>query len=434
MLRQKMLKSKKTYLIPIIGFSLIILIGTILLALPCCNYGNVSLKDILFTATSGLTTTGFTKAPIISQYTFLGQLILAILMEIGGLGFIIFVSYFWTIKHKKLKMSDMIVINDSISSENYASIKEHSIFLIKLMIRVQIAGIILLSIKLVPMLGVLKGIWYSIFHSISAFTNTGFDLFTGNSLYNFRYDNYFQIILSLLMIIGSMGILVIEDLKTNKSKKFKRLKLQTKVILIYSIFLLLIPTIIFSLTEKNISFTNAFFMSASSRSTGFSIVDLNSFSTENKIILTILMFIGGAPASTSGGIKIMVLAIIIATILSTLKGKNETIIFWKKISDSYIKKSFTIFMLFAVLVFICCFIFSYFNPMNLLEIVFDSVSAVTNTGLTIMEAGKLNSVGNGILMFLMFVGRVGPLSLVLTFINENRKDKFIEYPSENVIL
>lgn len=429
-----MFKNKKTYLIPMIGFALIILIGAILLALPCCNYRNVTLKDIIFTATSGLTTTGFTKAPIVSQYTFWGQLVLAILMEIGALGFIIFASYFWSIKNKKLKMSDMIVISDSISSENYASIKEHSKFIFKFMTRVQIVGTILLSFRFIPMLGFLKGIWYSIFHTISAFSNTGFDLFTENSLYHFRYDTYLQIILSVLMIIGSIGVLVIEDFKKNKSKRFQRLKLQSKVVLIYSALLLLIPAIIMAIYEPNVSFINAFFMSASSRSTGFSVVDLKSFSTENKIILTILMFIGGAPASTSGGIKIMVLAIILSTIIATLKGKNETIIFWKKIPDSYVKKSFTIFLLFIILLFITCFAFFHFNPMNLLEIVFDSVSAVTNTGLTIMESGKLNLIGEGILIFLMFVGRVGPLSLVLTFINENRKDKFIEYPSENVIL
>lgn len=429
-----MFKNKKTYLIPIVGFALIIFIGAILLALPCCNYKNVTLRDIIFTATSGLTTTGFTRTPIVSQYTFSGQLVLAMLMEIGALGFIIFASYFWSIKNKKIKISNMIVISDSISSENYASIKEHSKFIFKLMTRVQIIGTILLSFKFIPMLGFFKGLWYSIFHTISAFSNTGFDLFAENSLYHFRYDIYLQVILSVLMIIGSIGILVIEDFYNNRSRKFKRLKLQTKVVLIYSVFLLLVPTIIMAIYEPNVSVMNSFFMSTSSRSTGFSVVDLKSFSTENKIILTILMFIGGAPASTSGGIKIMVLAIIISTIVSTLKGKNETIIFWKKIPDSYVKKSFTIFVLFIFLLFITCFMFFHFNPMNLLQIVFDSVSAITNTGLTIMESGKINVIGETILIFLMFVGRVGPLSLVLTFINENRKDKFIEYPSENVIL
>lgn len=434
MLKQKLLKGKKTYLIPMFGFALIILIGTMLLALPCCNYGNVSLKDNLFVATSGLTTTGLLKSPIIINYSFLGQLVLAVLMEIGALGFIIFASYFWSIKNKKLKMSDMILINDSISSDSYASIKDHSKFVFKLMTRAQIIGIILLSFRFVPMLGVFRGIWYSIFHSISAFSNTGFDLFSGNSFYNFRYDIYVQVVLSGLMIIGSMGILVIEDIKNNKFKQFKRLKLQTKVVLVYSIFLLLIPAIIISVTEENVSFANAFFMSASSRSTGFSIVDLKNFSIENKIILTILMFIGGAPASTSGGIKIMVLAIIISTIISTLNGKNETVIFWRKISDSYIKKAFTIFMLFVCIIVIACFGFVYLNPMNILEIVFDSVSAVTNTGLSIMDFENLNLYGEIIFIILMFIGRIGPLSLVLTFIKGNARDKFIEYPSENVIL
>lgn len=428
------LKNKKTYLIPTIGFALIILIGAILLSLPFFNHGNVNFKDNFFISTCALTTTGFTKAPIISQYTFLGQLVLSILMEIGGLGFIIFISYFWSIKNKKIKISDMIVISDSISGEGFASIKEHSIFIIKLMTRVQIAGAILLMFKFIPLLGFFKGIWYSIFHSISAFTNTGFDLFSGNSLYGFKYDMYLQIILLILMIIGSMGILVIEDLKNNKFKNFKKLKIQTKIILIYSIILSVIPAFGIFINEPDASFMNGLFMSVSSRTAGFSVVDFGKFSTENKIILMILMFIGGAPVSASGGIKIMTLAIIISTMIATLKGKNETIIFWRKIPDSIIKKAFTIFMMFIIWIIIASFLFFHYNPMNLFEIVFEVVAAISNGGLSVVDFENVNMIGEIILIISMFVGRVGPLSLILIFMNENSKDKFIEYPIENVIL
>lgn len=434
MLKQKILKSKKPYLIPIVGYILIIIIGSILLALPCCNYGNVTIKDLIFSATCGLTTTGFTKVPIITQYTFLGQLVLAILMEIGGLGFIIFISYFLSIKQKKLKMSDMILINDNISSDNYASIKEHSKFIFRLMVRVQVIGAIFLALKFIPYLGFGKGIWYSIFHSISAFSNTGYDLFTGNSLYNFRHDIYLQIVLMILMTVGSIGVFIIEDLKNNKFKSFKKLKLQTKIVLIYSIFLTIVPAILIIMYEPEVSFVNGLFMTVSARAAGFSVVDFGSFSSENKIILMILMFIGGAPASASGGIKILVLAIIIATMFATLKGKNETIIFWRKIPDAIIKRAFTIFMLFIVWIILASFLFFHYNPMNLFEIVFEVIGAISNGGLSIINFDNVNIIGEMILIVSMFVGRVGPLSLLLIFVNENKNNKFIEYPSENVIL
>ena len=424
-----MLKNKRTYLIPIFGFLIIILIGMIFLLLPICNYKSISFEDALYTATSGLTTTGFTKCSLVNQFNFFGQLILAILMEIGAMGFIIFVSYFWSIKNKKIRMSDIMVINDNISNDSYASIKEHSIFIGKLMLKAQIIGTILLMVRFIPLLGVFKGIWYSVFHTISAFSNTGFDLF-GGSFEVFNNDLYVQLVFISLMIIGSIGVFVIEDLRNNKYRNFSRLKLQTKIILVYTLILLILPTLIMRILENNISIINSLFMSASSRSTGFSVVDLKHFSFESKVILIILMFIGGSPASTSGGVKVITIAIIIATIISTLKGKEHTVIFWREIPDSAIRKALTVFTIIAI----SCAIFYHYNEINMLNVIFESVSAISNTGLTITNNNEVNIVGDIVLMFLMFIGRVGPLSMVLVFINENKKDKYIEYPTENVIL
>ena len=429
-----MLRNKRTYLIPIIGFAFIILVASIILCLPVCNYKEITFRDALFTATSGLTTTGFTKGPLVEQFNFWGQIILAILMEIGAMGFIIFVSYFWSIKNKKMKMSDILVINDNISSDSYGQIKEHSIFIGKIMLEVQAFGIILLAIRFIPLLGFFKGIWYSIFHTISAFSNCGFDLFGGSSLRIFANDIYTQFIMIALMLLGSIGILVIEDVRNNKSRKFSRLKLQTKIILTYSLILLVVPTIAIKILEPNISILNSLFMVSTSRSTGFSVVDLPNFTFESKFIFIILMFIGGSPTSTSGGVKMVTIAVLISTIVSTLKGKDETIMFWKKIPNSAIRRAITIFMLFALIITIACTVFYHYNRIYLLHIIFEAVSAISNTGLTITDYSTVNIIGENILLLLMFIGRVSPLSFVLVFINENSKDKYIDYPSENVIL
>ncbi len=333
-----------------------------------------------------------------------------------------------------MKISDILVINDNISSDSYGQIKEHSIFIGKIMLEVQAFGIILLAIRFIPLLGFFKGIWYSIFHTISAFSNCGFDLFGGNSFRIFSNDIYVQTIMIALMLLGSIGILVIEDVRNNKSRKFSRLKLQTKIILTYSLILLVVPTIAIKILEPNISILNSLFMVSTSRSTGFSVVDLPNFTFESKFILIILMFIGGSPTSTSGGVKMVTIAVLISTIVSTLKGKDETIMFWKKVPNSAIRRAITIFTLFALIITIACTVFYHYNKINLLNIIFEAVSAISNTGLTITDYSTVNIIGENILLLLMFIGRVSPLSFILVFINENSKDKYIDYPSENVIL
>lgn len=429
-----MLKNKKTYLIPVVGFAIIIIIASIILYLPICNLKGLSFREILYISTSGLTTTGLTKGLIVEQFSFLGQVILAILMEIGAMGFIIFASYFWSIRNKKIKMSDIIVINDNIVGDNYGLVREHSIFIVKFMLKIQLIGVVLLLFRFVPQYGIFSGIWNSIFITISAFSNSGFDLFEGNSLEIFANDIYVQIVLMFLMIIGGIGIFIIEDIIDNKSRKFSRLKLQTKITLIYSAVLIIFPAILMKIYEPNISFLNSLFLASSTRSTGFSIADISEFSFGSKVILIILMMIGGSPTSTSGGIKIITIAIVISTIISTLRGKNETIMFWRKIPNSIVRKAFTILMLFLTLLLVSCLLFGHFNNIGAMNIVFETSSALSNAGLSITDYNEINIMGDLILLFLMFIGRVGPLTMILIFVSEDRRNKFIEYPEENILL
>lgn len=325
-----MFKGKKTYLIPIISFALVILIGAVLLTIPSFNNINISFADALYTSVSGVTTTGLLKGNMIAQFNFGGQLVFAILMEIGALGFVIFVSYFWSIRNKKISMSDAMAINDSLSGDNTGSIKEHTLFIGKLVLIVQLAGTILLAIRFVPLLGFFEGLWYSIFHVISAFSNTGADLFGENGIRVFVNDFYVQIVLILLMVAGSFGVFAIEDIKN--TKKFSKFKLQTKIIIVGTIFMLVVPTILLKLIQPEISLTNGLFLTAA-RSTGFNILDISKFNSAAQVIIMVIMFVGSSPASTGGGVKLVTMAVIISTLISTLKGKEETIIFWRKIPN-----------------------------------------------------------------------------------------------------
>lgn len=429
-----MINSRRIYLISIIGFFIIILVASIILFLPICNNAPIKYKDALFITTSSVSTTGLTPLVISNQFNFLGQLIIAILMEIGAYGFIVLVSYIWSIRNKKISFSNMILINDNINSDDFKFMKEHLLFIGKLMFKVQILGAIFYAIKFIPAYGILNGIWYSIFHSISAFSNGGIDILGSNSFCNFKNDIYIQIITIILMFLGSIGILIIEDIRNNKSRKFNRLKLQTQIVLAVSAVIIIVPTIIIKMIEPNCDIINSMFITISSRSTGFTVYPMKLLSVASKIILMILMLIGGGPASTSGGIKILPFAISGATIISTLKGYNQTILFNRKVPEFLIKKSFAIVTLFIIILFIAISLFYMLNNIGIESIIFECVSAVTNTGFTVLDYSKINFVGEFILTLLMFIGRVGPLSIFLVFVKDDSKGKFIEYPEGNIVI
>ena len=430
-----MLKKKKSYLVPFIGFTIIMIIGAILLALPISNNKSIEFKDALFVSISAVSCTGLSTVVTAEQFNFIGQLIIAVLMEIGALGFVVFISYVWAKLNRKMKMSDIIMVNDNISGDDYSTIKEQSLFIFDIMVKVQLLGIILLSIKFIPEFGTMQGIWYSIFHTISAFANAGFDIIGNQSMMVYSKDLYIQIVLIILMILGSIGVFAIEDLKKNKFKNFKKMKLQTKIILVYTVILLTIPTILLLIFEENISITNSLFMTSAARSTGLSVVNISELTNTSKLLLTILMFVGGSPASTAGGVRVVAIAILIATMISTLRGRIHTVIFWKKIPDSIVRKSFTVFMMFLIIVLIGIMSYSYCNKTaEIVDISLECVSALTNTGFAAVDPTTATLVTDIIIMILMYIGRIGPIAMVTIFVNDEPVDKLVDYPSENVIL
>ncbi len=429
-----MLKSKKSYFIPIIGFAIIIIIGSILLSLPVCNNMPNDYRTALFTAVSGVTTTGVVKGALSEQYSFLGQIVIAFMMEVGALGFLVFVSFFWFISNKKIKMSDIITINDSLSSDNLGLLKDYSIFIFKIMIRIQVIGMILYAFRFIPEFGLVKGIWLSVFQAISAFANSGFDILGANSFMEYKKDIYIQIVTIFLMLSGSIGILTIEDIVSNRKNKFKMLKAQTKIILVGTAFIITIPTIILKINEPHMTLINCLFAIVASRSTGFAIVNYEGLSIKSLLTTIVVMFVGGAPGSTAGGVKILSISIIFATIIATLQGKEETIMFWRKIPSIVVRRAFVILFLFLLILFVSSMILYFNTDLSLIQITFDSVSCVSNTGYSLIDYSNTNMVTDVVVMTLMFIGRIGPLSMVLAFVRGADKKKYIKYAEENIIL
>ncbi len=429
-----MYKRKREYLIPVLGFLFIILVGAIILYLPCCTIGTANFIDTLFTSTSATTTTGFSLNDISTKYTTFGKIIIAILMNIGAVGFISLIVVIVKLKNRRISLSNMKVINDSISDDNYLNLKDEVFNIVKYVAIIEIIGAFLLAIKFIPEYGMIKGIGYSLFHSISAFSNTGFDLLGENGFIKYNKDIYIRLVIIILMILGGIGFLPINDFINNKSKKFKKLKLQSKIVIIYSFALILISTIGLKIFEgSNISWLNALFMGATARNTGLYTVSVSTMTVPSKLFILILMIVGGAPGSTAGGIKVVVFAVLEAVVITTLLGKKEVVLFWRKIDENTIRLSVTILAMFIVIILIATMAIVALNNFGLFDVLFACVSGISSTGLSSTSMQLLNNAGKFILMILMFIGRVGPLSILAIFTPEVNNEK-IDFPEEKLIL
>ena len=430
-----MLKSKRIYLIPFLGFAILILLGALLLSLPICNNKPISAIDALFVSTSGVCVTGFSTVIISEQFNILGQIILAILIQVGGLQFMIFIAFIFILKKKKMSLSDTMLLGSIINSEEYAKIKEKVIKILKYTFFLEFIGILIMSIKFIPILGFAKGIWYSIFHSISAFCNCGLDLFQNTSLTYFRSDILINSIFIFLIITGGIGFFVIDDIVEKiKNKSIKKINFQSKLVLSSTIIVLLSVTILIYIYEKNISILDALFASTTLRTAGFYTLVFSNFSISTKLISLLAMFIGGAPGSTSGGIRIVAFSILVITAISILRGKKEVIMFNRKIDNDTIKRALTYGILSISIIFIGIISFVNFNNFGLLNIVFHTISAFSAVGLTLYDCTLFNLAGKIITIIIMFIGRVSPLTIIELFIIEKKKNQNVSYVNGQLIL
>lgn len=431
---QKMYK-KNIYLIPILSFIIMIIIGWILLMTPICNNGQVMVLDSLFSAVSASSINGMSTVNISKHYTFFGQLIIVILTQIGAIGVITFFSLILNMKRKKMTLSETILLNNELKNNDYRKIKQRLIEVIKYTLIIELIGAMFLAIKLIPKLGVKTGIWYSIFHSITAFCNAGFDLLGSNSLLEFEKDVYMNIVLIILMLLGGIGFFVIEDLiDCIKKKTLIHLKFQTKIVLLTTFFIYVLSVIILKIAQPSFTLWQALFISASSRTTGFTTANLANTNSLTKLIISILMMIGGAPGSTSGGIRITSFAVIALITFNTIKEKKEIVCFYKKIDIETIKQAITNIFICNLIVFLGIFIFAIFCKIDLINNMFLCVSAFSATGLSVLDVGKLTLSAKIILMLLMFIGRIGPISLLSVFTLNKKENKSVEYVAGSLMI
>jgi trk system potassium uptake protein TrkH len=334
-----------------------------------------------------------------------------------------------------MQLSESILVSSALNENKYSKLKTRLKEVIKYTLVIELIGSIFLAIEFVPMYGINKGVWYSIFHSITAFCNAGFDLFGDAGFTIFSNNIYLNIVFIVLMLLGGIGFFVIEDIITCiKRKSILHMQFHTKIVLSTTFVLYLISIILIKIAQPNLTILQILFLSATLRTTGFSTIDMSSVSSLTKLLSSILMMIGGAPGSTSGGFRITTFAVLFLTMKSVLENKSNVIIFYKKIDTNTIKKALTNVFISCMLILVAIIVFVKIQDIGLINILFMCVSAFSATGLSVINVGSLNILAKVLLMILMFIGRVGIISFTSIFVLSKKENKNIDYVTGDLIL
>ncbi len=444
-------KTAKPVVAIVLSFAIVILIGTIFLTLPVSSAEGKFTNPLtaLFTATSSTCVIGMTVVDTGSYWSVFGQTVILLMVQIGGLGFVTLVSFFNFLIRKKVELHSIQVASESVNASGFSDAKKIIKYVISVSFLCEFIGALLLMTSFVPQYGV-HGVYISVFLAISAFCNAGFDVL-GNvetpfcSLIPYSSDPIVMTVIPLLIIAGGLGFFVWMDIISFKSRK--HLSLQSKIVLIFTATLILSGTLFTLLTEWNNPDTignmpltgklvNSFFHSVSLRSAGFNTINVSQLNSITKLISIFYMFIGCAPGSTGGGIKITTFAIILMTVISVIKNKEDTIIMGKKIDKESVYKSLSIIVLAAMVTIITALVLFYAGQeVNGIDAAFEAVATMGTTGMSVgvcIESGWFQRI---ILMLTMFIGRVGPVSFAISMsIKRDARVKNEVHPEEKMMV
>lgn len=388
-----------------------------------------------FTATSATCVTGLIRVDTYSHWSWFGQFIIILLIQIGGIGFMTFCIYALTLAKKKIGIISRSIMQNSISSPHVGGIVKMTKFIILATFFIEALGAFFLSFIFCPKLGLVKGLWFSIFHSISAFCNAGFDLM-GNfepysSLVSFQDNWYLNMIIMLLIIIGGLGFLVWKDIIDNRGH-FSKMRLHTKIVITTTIILIFGGALFIYFCEQgNATILSSLFQSVTARTAGFNTVDLSKIRETTQLIIIILMFVGGSPGSTAGGIKTTTIAVMLVNIISMFKQKKGVEVFKRRISDEIVKMASCVLMAYLVLTLIVSLIICQLENISYITVLFECVSAIATVGLTIGITSQLGVISQCLLALLMLFGRVGSITFLLAFAS-NRVTPLAKAPAEKI--
>ena len=435
-----------SFQIIIMGFLLVILTGSILLMLPVSTRSGVitPFNEALFTATSATCVTGLVVHDTVTYWSPFGQAVILLLIQVGGMGVVTIAVSIATISGRKIGLMQRSTMQDAIAAPSVGGIVRLTGFILKATIFIELSGALLLMPVFCKDFGIIKGIWYSLFHSISAFCNAGFDLMGSkqqySSLTGYSSNVLVNVVIIALIIIGGIGFLTWDDIKS-KGIQLKKYRLQSKVILITTGILILIPFFIFFFGEfgrhvwDDMTFKEkavcSLFQTVTPRTAGFNTVDLSLFSETTKAFLIILMLIGGSPGSTAGGMKTTTVAVLFLTSFAVFKKKEDSECFGRRIEENTIKYAAVILMMYITLFMTGGLLISAIEGLPMLTCLFETASAIGTVGLTLGITPGLGTISRLILIILMFLGRVGGLTLVFAALS-NKQRNLSRLPKEKI--
>jgi Trk-type K+ transport system membrane component len=414
-------------------YTLGILFFAFLFMQPFANESGISFVDSLFLSASGMSVTGLSTFDITKELSFWGQFLLMIEFQVGGIGIMAFYTYVLFFVGKDFSISQLLVLSADQNQRNIKSIQKIALLILLIVFVIEVVGFLFIYPVISKMYGPgIESVFIAIFHTISSFTNAGFDLF-GDSLVSFQGHPFFLLVSSVLLILGVLGFPVMLDMLNVKKKKKT---LFTKVNLLIHAVLLLFGFLVFLLSEWSQSLkelnafeklANAWFLSATSRNGGLTSIVIGSVQMGTLITIGFLMFIGASSSSCGGGIRTTTFAVIVSKLWATARGKKETTLYNKTIPNETVDRSFLIFFGFLGIFLFSVVTVSFIEPFSIEEIAFEVLSALTTTGLSTGVTGELSSFTKVWLSLLMLVGRVGIIVWVYLFIKErNTKTKYIK--------
>lgn len=447
------------------SFFLIICIGTGLLMLPRCTVDGISWVNALFVSTSAVCVTGLVPVDVATTFTSLGQLVIIILIQIGGLGVMTLTCFFAMFFMGNTSVYNQLAVRDMISSDSLSSLLSTVIYILFFTLVIEGAGMLVLFLSIHGTLGmtVQQEMVFAAFHSISAFCNAGFSTLSenlGNPLV-MQHHNLLYITISVLIILGGIGFPILVNFKHIAGYHLKRLfyfirtgkrdrqrirhlyNLNTKIVLLTTLILLTGGTIAILLFEWNGAFAGmsmpdkwvqAFFNATCPRTAGFTSIGLTSFSLQSLLLMLLLMFIGGAAQSTAGGVKVNAFAAAVLSLFAVIRGKSRVEVFRRQFSVDSIRRSNATLVMYLMILFLGVFVLSVLEPhASLLALVFECTSALSTVGSSLGLTPALGEAGKLFVSLLMFIGRVGVITIVLGFVPPQKHTKY-KYPDDNLII
>ena len=433
------------------GFLIGALLGSVLLVLPISLKPGIHLDyiDSLFVAVSSICVTGLSTVNIGETFSVFGQLILLLIIQMGGLGVVTFTTMLLVIFRQKITLKDRILIQNAYNLDTLTGLVKVTLRIVKVTFMIEGIGAILYCFVFVPQYGKL-GFWYAIFHSVSAFCNAGIDLLGGNSFCVYRDNVILNFTTMFLIIAGGIGFPVYWEIARKVKNMYQgideshRMSFHARFVLSVTAILILLGMLVTLVLEfnnpntiGNLSFPkklmSSLFQSVTLRTAGFATIDQGGFRSASCLVYLVFMFIGGSPAGTAGGVKTVTVALLCASVISNIKGKNDVIVMHRKITDTVIRRCVAIIIFsFSVLVILTVMLLSV-QEHSFLDVCYEMTSAIATVGLSRGMTGELHAMGKLIVSLAMYLGRIGPITLALAF-NSNKATANVSYAEGKTII